>query len=153
MCCLFFTATNVNAAPKEEKAHRYDIECAGTGTDGNYLVKVWSYVKGPKKATTEVVKRNAIHGVIFRGFQGKQGCTSQRPLVKSPAVEEEKADFFERFFADGGAYSKYASLTGTPEVVKIGKEYKVGYIVTVSKDMLRKDLEAAGIVKGLNSTF
>lgn len=152
-CWLFFIATTGNAASKEEKATRYDLECAGTGSDGSYLIKVWSYVKNPKKATLNVVKRNAVHGVIFRGFSGNQGCTSQRPMVKSPAIEEEQADFFQHFFADGGAYTKFAAITGVPEVIKVGKEYKVGYVVSVTKDALRKALEEAGIVKGLSSNF
>jgi len=39
------------------------------------------------------------------------------------------------------------------ESVKVGKEYKIGVVVSVSKDQLRKDLEAAGIIKGLSSGF
>jgi len=42
---------------------------------------------------------------------------------------------------------------GEGDRVNVGKEYKVGVIVTVFKDNLRKDLEDAGIVKGLNSGF
>ena len=38
--------------------------------------------------------------------------------------------------------------------VKVGKnEYKVGVVISVSKDLLRKDLEAAGIIKGLGAGF
>ena len=36
---------------------------------------------------------------------------------------------------------------------KVGKEYKVGCVVSVRKDDLRKALEAAGIVRGLSSGF
>ena len=32
--------------------------------------------------------------------------------------------------------------------VKVGKEYKIGVVVSVHKDALRKDLEAAGIIRG-----
>jgi GTP-sensing pleiotropic transcriptional regulator CodY len=35
----------------------------------------------------------------------------------------------------------------------VGKEYKVGVTVSVSKDQLRKDLEAAGVIKSLGSGF
>ena len=38
--------------------------------------------------------------------------------------------------------------------VKIkGYKYKVGVILTVNTNALRKDLEAAGIIKGLSSGF
>jgi hypothetical protein len=44
-------------------------------------------------------------------------------------------------------------MDGSAEVRKVGKEYKVGVVVTVNKDMLRKHLEEAGIVRGLGSGF
>ena len=49
---------------------RYDIEGVNTGTQGNFLVKVYIYTnKG--EATTEQLKYAAVHGVLFRGFSGK----------------------------------------------------------------------------------
>jgi hypothetical protein len=145
-------------ADKATREWRYEIECAGIGKDGTYLIKVWSYSKNPKVATTQA-KKNAIHGVIFKGFSGGgQGCTSQRPLAPSPSIEEEKADFFDPFFEEGGKFMKYVSESADGNVdasdrVKVGKEYKIGVLVSVSKDALRKDLEAAGIIKGLTSGF
>jgi hypothetical protein len=37
--------------------------------------------------------------------------------------------------------------------VRVGKEYKVGTVVSVRKDDLRKALEAAGVIRKLNSGF
>ncbi len=55
---------------------RYEIECVGTGADGTYLIKVWSYSKKANVAV-EQVKKNAVHGIVFKGFNGGgQGCTS-----------------------------------------------------------------------------
>lgn len=145
-------------ADRATREWRYEVECAGIGKDGMYLIKVWSYSKNPKVAVTQA-KKNAIHGVIFKGFSGGgQGCTSQRPLASSPGIEEEKADFFDPFFEEGGKFMKYVSESGDGNVdagdrVKVGKEYKIGVLVSVSKDALRKDLEAAGIIKGLTSGF
>lgn len=39
------------------------------------------------------------------------------------------------------------------DVIKIGKEYKVGVVISVNVAMLRKDLEDAGIIKGLSNGF
>lgn len=39
------------------------------------------------------------------------------------------------------------------QVVRQGKQYIVTGIISVSKEQLRKDLEAAGVVKRLNSGF
>ena len=49
---------------------------------------------------------------------------------------------------------KYVSMTSAQqEILKVGKEYKVGVIVSVQKDALRKALENAGVIKGLNYGF
>jgi len=145
-------ASNQSKADDDTKKGRYEIECAGTGTPGTFLVKVWSYSKDEKVATKQAAK-NAVHGVMFKGVAGATGCATQRPLINDPAIQTDKAEFFTRFFSDGGDYAKFASATGVPEVMKVGKEYKVGVVVSVYKDNLRKNLEDAGIIRGLSSGF
>lgn len=145
-------------ADKATDEFRYEIECAGIGTDGTYLIKVWSYSKKGNVALAQA-KKNAVHGIIFKGFAGGgRGCNSQKPLVSNPNIENEKKDFFEPFFEDGGKYMKFVSSTSDGNVdasdrMKVGKEYKIGVIVSVMKDELRKDLEAAGVIRGLSSGF
>jgi hypothetical protein len=148
LCSL---ALSINAGKPENL--RYDIECAGNGSQGTYLVKVWVYGK-EKKITSDAIKKYAVHGVIFKGYAGKSGCTSQKAIAQSPALEQEKAGFFDAFFNTDKAYAKYVTeVEGTTERVKVGKEYKIGAIISVSKDLLRKDLEAAGIIRGLSDGF
>ena len=153
----FSLSANAQAAKKADKQTvqwRYEVECVSTGAAGSYLVKVWSYSKKTKVALDQA-KKNAVHAIVFQGFTGSgAGCT-QKPLTNNPALEQEKQTFFTDFFADGGKYMKFVSASGdgTPEVIKVGKEYKVGVVVSVQKDLLRKDLEAAGIIKGLSSGF
>lgn len=146
-------------ADKQTEAWRYEIECSGVGTDGTYLIKVWSFSKKPAVAA-EQSKKNAVHGIIFKGFVGNRdkGCPTQKPLANSPNLEMEKADFFDPFFEEGGKYMKFVSLSsdgnmGSKDVIKVGKEYKVAVILSVYKDLLRKDLEDAGIIRGLTSGF
>lgn len=75
-------------------------------------------------------------------------------MANTPGVETQYSEYFNRFFADGGEFQKYASIMpGTTETVKVGKEYKVGVVVSIRKDDLRRALEAAGIIKGLNNGF
>ena len=143
------------AANEDTENQRYEIECVGIGKPGTKVIKVWSY---SKKATIAInqAKKNAVHGIIFQGYAGGgQGCTSQKPLASDPALEQQKEEFFKNFFADEGKFMKFVSTSGdaTPEPMKVGKEYKVGVVVTVMSDNLRKDLEAAGIIKGLSSGF
>ena len=156
----FAIMANAQARKKAEKdteEWRYELEAVGTGVQGTYVVKVWSYSKKADVAI-EQAKKNAVHGVIFKGFAGKQGVPGQRPLTNNVNLVEEKADFFEPFFKDGGKYMKFVSLSGDGSVdagdrMKVGKEYKVGVVVAVNVTALRKDLEDAGIIKGLSGGF
>jgi len=157
LCCFVgFSQTKKDKkkADKQTAVYRYEIACAGTGVQGTYLVKVWTYAKKPDVAF-EQSKKNAVHGIIFKGFAGNSidGCTPQRPMAAKPTIEQEQSDFFRKFFSNGGDYMKYVSVSGGREMVKVGKEYKVGVVISVSKDQLRKDLEAVGIIKGLSSGF
>ncbi|MBQ9440132.1 MAG: hypothetical protein IJU35_06055 [Paludibacteraceae bacterium] len=132
---------------------RYELECAGNGAQGTYLVKVWSYSKNSRVAY-EQCSKNAVHGIIFKGYAGGNGCTPQRPLCSNPGAEQEYADFFKRFFADGGEYMKYVQVkAASRQDVKIKSEHKVGVVVSVAKDQLRKALEQAGVIRGLSTGF
>ncbi len=154
------TVTNAQAkrkADKDTETWRYEIEVVQTGTQGTYLIKVWSYSKKPDVAI-EQAKKNAVHGIIFKGFTGKSTVPGQKALATNVNLEEEKADFFKPFFDDGGKYMKFVSLSNDGAVaaedrMKVGKEYKVGVIVSVNVSALRKDLEDAGIIKSLGAGF
>jgi hypothetical protein len=153
LCMPAAASISKTKANKDTNQFRYEIECAGNAIQGTYLVKVWSYSKKASVAENQC-RKNAVHGVIFKGYGGGQGCVSQRPLANTPGVETQFEEYFRSFFADGGEFQKYASIMeGTTETVKIGREYKVGVVVSVRKDDLRKALEAAGIIRGLNSGF
>lgn len=143
-------------ADKEMVEWRYEIEATQTGSQGTYQIKVWSYSKDATVAA-EQAKKNAVHGIIFRGFSGSQDgrVKGQKPLSNNPNLEQEQEKFFKEFFADGGTYQKFVSTStnATSERIKYGKEYKVGVIVSVNVSELRKYLENAGIIKSLNSGF
>jgi hypothetical protein len=144
-------------ADKETAQWRYEIEAAGVGTQGTYQIKVWSYSKDANTAI-EQAKKNAVHGIIFRGFPAKDRVPAQKPLTQNPNLEQEKEGFFKDFFATGGKYLKFVSLANNGNIapedrIKIGKEYKIGVVISVNQALLRKDLEDAGIIKGLSNGF
>lgn len=142
-------------ADKATVAWRYEIEAVGVGVQGTYLVKVWSYSKN-KEVAMEQCKKNAVHGIIFKGFSGNDKVrTNQRPLSSNPTLEIEHADFFKSFFENGGKYMKFVTIStdASRDVIQVGKEYKVGVVVSVNVSELRKDLEAAGVIKGLSNGF
>jgi len=141
---------------KDTSEWRYEIEAVNVGTQGTYLVKAWTYAKKPKRAI-EQAKKNAVHGIIFRGFAGKGRIPGQKPLAKINS-EKENEDFFKTFFQDGGKYLKFVTISNDGSVaagdyLKVGKEYKIGVMVSVNVAQLRKDLEDAKIIKGLSAGF
>ncbi|MFD2550648.1 hypothetical protein ACFSQP_02345 [Bizionia sediminis] len=160
--CFGFNANaqwKKNKANRDTKIFRYDIECQGIAKKGAKLVKVWSYSKNPKHAKAQGMK-NAVHGIIFTGYAGgNQGCTTLNPLVSDYTVAEEHEAFFDAFFEDGGEYLKYVSSATDGSIaagdrLKVSKrEYKIGVIVSVQFDQLRKRLEQEGIVRALNAGF
>nr|WP_321407210.1 hypothetical protein [uncultured Carboxylicivirga sp.] len=145
-------------ADDDTQMWRYELECEAIGKPGSKVVKVWSYSKKPQIAI-EQAKKNAVHGIIFKGYAGsKDGCTPQKPLARNSNVEMEKAEYFKTFFSEGGRYLKFVSVTGEgsitkQDVIKVDKEYKIGVIVVIQSDMLRKDLESAGVIKSLSTGF
>lgn len=139
-------------AKANTQAFNYDITCAGNGAAGTYLVRVSSYSKKQVVAADSNV-RDAVHGVIFKGFGAGEGCVAQKALVRNPGAEIENRPYFSAFF-DNNEYRKFASVVaGTMETSKVGGTYCVTQTVCVYKDELRKTLEAAGVVSGLGSIF
>lgn len=144
-------------ADMDTKKWRYEVQAVGEGSEGTYLVKVWTYSKKANIAI-EQAKKNAIHGVIFQGLIGVGRVSDQPPLATDAGLEVSKADFFNDFFRDNGPYMKYVSVSGDGsvapgDVMKVGKEYKVGVVVSVRKDLLKSDLIKAGIIRSLSSGF
>lgn len=158
MAAALFVVVGASAASRKLKnsdteKFQYELEGVNNGAQGSYLVKVWTY-SATSKANLETCKKNAVHGVIFKGYAGTATARPQRALVANPGAELEHAEFFELFFKDGGEYNKYVTITaGSQEVVKVGKQYKIGLVVSVSKDALRKALEKAGVAKALGAGF
>lgn len=153
-CCLVATAGNrkQQKANNDTESFRYDLEYVKSGGSGVVNVKVWSYSKKSEVAL-EQNRKNAVHGVLFKGHSGSGAVFN--PIVKSATALSEHAEFFEAFFADGGDYQRYVEGTvpGSTESIKQGKEYKVGAVIRVRTNELRKHLEQANIIRGLSSGF
>lgn len=160
---LIITLCSSNAFTQKNKNtnvaafYNYEVQCMGAGMDGTQLVKVWGYGKKPNDAI-EQAKKNAVQAVIFKGIAtGERGCM-QKPLVTAPGAEQQFQDYFNAFFQPGGKYLNYVNLSSDGSIdpkdrLKVGKQYKIGVIVSVSHAQLRKELEAAGIIKKLGEGF
>jgi hypothetical protein len=144
-------------ADKDTEEWRYELEVVQQGHEGSYLVKVWSYSKKANVAI-EQAKKNAIHGIIFRGVSASGRVPGQPALTNNPNLEMEKQEFFDDFFADGGKYMKFVQVSGDGSVaaedrLKVGKEYKIGVVLSINVEGLRNDLQATGMIKSLSSGF
>ncbi|MHC1703886.1 MAG: hypothetical protein AB9846_08260 [Tenuifilaceae bacterium] len=137
--------------------YNYEIEPVGVGQDGTKVFKVWGYGKEVGDAVMNA-KEAAVAACIFKGLPGGQGSAPTPPICSEPNIEVTKADYFETFFKVGGKYLQFIALTtdGDPageDRLKIKKGYKVAIYVQVMYDALRKQLEADGIARRLDSGF
>lgn len=131
----------------------YQLQGAGVGNQGTYVVTVT--VLGKKNnINDDVLGRCAVHGVLFKGFSDAESRKTYKPLAGSAANEGQHAEFYEDFFADGGAANNYVQFVNSSrKVVKAGKQYKISVTATINKDQLRSDLEKAGVIRSLNAIF
>jgi hypothetical protein len=87
-------------------------------------------------------------------FKGIPNADYQKPMVAEVGAEEKYKSYFNEFLKPGGKYLKFISISSTNiDVFKAAEQQKVGITVTIQKDNLRKELEAANIIKPLNYGF
>jgi len=147
---------------KERKAHynssyNYEVQIMGVGQDGTKVMKVWGYGKRVEDAIIEA-KMNAVASVVFKGIPGGHGAAATPAIVTDPNAADKHADYFDNFFSPGGKYLQFITMTtdGMPsgqDRLKMKKGYKVAIYAQVMYDALRKQLEADGIARRLDSGF
>ena len=154
LCACIALGVSAGKKKKKEEAiqYRYELEATNhVAKSAKYcIVKVWSY--GTKEDDTRnLCMRNAIHGLLFKGYEGVGANGTRRALC--PEGYDAHKEYFDKFFV--GNYMQYVQLTNNGAVapgdmIKISKkEYKVGMLVSVNIDELRKRLENDGIIKKL----
>lgn len=154
---LFASVVGVNAQKYRYKTSRNnEVVMLGVGSDGTKVFKIYTTAKNVEKAIA-LAKKEAVEICIFKGLPGA-GTVAQTPAMCDYANEEKHAEFFETFFTPGGQYLRYVNMTtdGVPsgqDRLKIKGGYKVGLKVQILYDDLRKDLEKAGVIKGLSYGF
>ncbi len=156
---LIFTTillASCSSASKLNRANQpfaYEVESVGVGSDGTYAIRIWSFSKKPE-ITMVKPQQNAIHATLFRGIPAGGGAVAQPPIVPSDSGYDENSPFFQEFFKTD--YQRFVNSVarGSAQVVKCGrKEYKIGYVMSIAKDNLRKYLEDQGIIKSLSTGF
>ncbi|MBQ3656027.1 MAG: hypothetical protein II956_04150 [Bacteroidales bacterium] len=132
----------------------YGLEAAGVGAQGTALVKL-EYISKQRKIPVQVLQEYAVRGVLFKGIAAGEGSnTTQKPLCGSASAEQSHQAYFDKFFEDETYKSYVQFVEGSLKVVAYrNKNYKATANLVIMKDQLRKDLEAAGVIKGLGSGF
>ncbi|MDY0174059.1 MAG: hypothetical protein RBR62_02580 [Bacteroidales bacterium] len=153
------TATPATAQRKKKQKEdftvgNYEVQFVRTGLEGTTLFKIFSYGKNYETAL-ENAKPDAVKAVIFKGIPGSD---SSRPMVREYDLSASQRQFFEEFFSNK-YYLNFVTISGDgsvdpQDVIRIKRnEYKVGVVVSVHKNDLRKYLEQAGLVRGLGAGF
>ena len=88
---------------------RTSIRCMGVELDGSQTLRVQGYGRNRFDAKEQAMK-NAVRDVLFKGIRsGMEGC-DMRPMITEVNARERYAEYFNKFFADGGKYKNYVSL-------------------------------------------
>ena len=163
---LFSISLEAQSKRKKKKADietakwNYVVECQGEAVAGEYTLKVFSIVMDERLAGVQAQK-NAVHAVIFQGVNAQgQKCKQKPPLARSIDLETERQDFFKEFFAsvkrnDPNNFAKYVTIIeDATDRQKLGKKkFRIGTLVKVNIELLRKKLEKEKIIKALSSGF
>lgn len=132
----------------------YEVTVVNIGTDGTKLLKVWGYAKNKDIAKINA-KKNAVAACLFKGAVGSKEKIV-KPIIPNPNTADKHEAYFDNFFTTGGNYLQYVGITNDAtgkDIIKMKKGYKVGVVVSVNYDALRKEMERAGIVKKLSDAL
>lgn len=137
-----------NPQKKTAGYHSYETECLGVEMDGSQTLKAWGTGVNLEDAT-EQAKKQAIRDVLFKGIlKGKQDCNS-KPLVIEVNADEKYEDYWFKFFADGGMYTKFATNQDGKflKKLKAGDQMTYGMTIRVLRQELKKQLLEDNILK------
>lgn len=129
--------------------HNYTTECIGKSMDGTQTLRVWA--SGRNKADAiEQAKKKAVYDVVFAGIQAGSGECNAYPVIDEANARKKYEDYFDLFFADGGAYTKYVSMANQ-RTSAMQRHYgdgtqTFGIIVTVNRSALRQRFEHDNII-------
>lgn len=148
---LFLFCTVFGYAQRQQKkiAGAYDTyktECMGIEGDGSQTLKCWGTGRNRFDAV-EQAKKNAVKDVLFTGIlNGRTEC-NKKPVIFEVNALEKYEDYFNAFFADGGAYKTFVSMKDeslgpkiTKDKKKNGSEVTEGVIVRVLRAELKKKM-------------
>lgn len=158
---LFCLSLLSASAQKGGIEYNYELSLAQetvSATSGFKVFKIWSYGKKKELLTKDVCMRNAIHAVLFKGLAASDIGTQGKFPAMCPDGYDAHKEYFDGFFGSGD-YMQFIQLTSrgaqqAGDVMKTAsKEWKVGLLVQINVNALRKRLEKDGIIQGARGIF
>ena len=155
---LVFLLSSISQITFSQKyaSWNYQAECVDASIGSATKVKITNF---DKKTITDIdrEKKMALHAILVKGAIGGSNCISQPPLLQQSDIDENKS-YFKALLGKKAYYNKY--IISVEEVQsneldknKIKQRDEHSAIITVNKDLLRKDLTNDKIIKSLNQGF
>ena len=130
--------------------HSFETECLGIELDGSQTLRVWGKGKNRSDAI-EQAKKNAVRDVLFKGVTAGSKDCNMRPLITEVNAKEKYAEYFNKFFKDGGKYNNYINMKDEKDDSRLKYENtnEVSYAITVRvlRSKLQKKLREDSILK------
>ena len=115
----------------------------GSELDGSITLKTWG--KGKNRADAlEQARKEALNTVLFVGIRnGKPDCYTSA-ILYAPNIRENKTDYFNNFFKDGGDYKKFTSnkdesFSKKERVKGRDGQVMIGFIIRLIRSELKKN--------------
>ena len=129
--------------------HNYNTECMGKSMDGSQTVRVWASGRNRANAI-EQAKKRAVYDVVFTGITSGSGECNAYPVIDEANARKKYEEYFDTFFADGGAYRQYVTTVNQKKssVDKLQGDGTVmfGIIVSVNRSALYQRFVSDNII-------
>ncbi len=100
--------THLNKQRQSSGSYPHESSCLGVEQDGSQTLKVSGNGRNRTDAV-EQAKKNGVRDVLFKGIRAGSSECNMKPVVSEVNAQEKYEDYFNKFFADGGAYTNFIS--------------------------------------------
>ena len=135
------------AAVQTAAYREHPTECLGKSMDGQQTLKVWAKGTSRMEAVREA-KKKVVGEVLFQGIQSTGECSAY-PIVDTPNARQKFESYFNKFFADGGAFKKYVDEVekrSDADLLQGAHLQTYGVVLKVDTQGLRKRMQKDKII-------
>jgi hypothetical protein len=87
----------------------FEVQCLGSGADGKLKLRSWANAKTTQQAIDNA-KKKAVRDLLFLGIRKGGSECGFAPMLLEVNAAKKHEDYFNRFFADNGAYLMFVEL-------------------------------------------